>query len=80
MQTTRGGQPLPEITVVRRQLERFDHPSVSPDTIERHCSHLSSLASQLRRMGMDEQDVAVHVLSIFRQFERTLSETVRGAA
>jgi hypothetical protein len=31
-------------------------------------------------MGMDEQDVAVHVLSIFRQFERTLSETVRGAA
>jgi hypothetical protein len=79
MQTSHARQTLPEMTVVRRQLERIGHKSVDATTIERHCSHLSTLATRLRVMGMDERDVAVHVLGIFRQYERALTETIKGA-
>ena len=57
-------------------MERLGRSRVDRDRLVRHYDNLASLSDKLRRLGMPEDDVAVHVLGIFGEFERIATHTM----
>jgi hypothetical protein len=44
------------------------------DNLKRHYEHLEALAGSLRKLGMDDHDIAAHVVQIFSEYEHELMQ------
>lgn len=68
------GQALAERNSLEMRINGAENDHVLKENIDKHREHLNRLASNLRDVGMDQQEISGHVLIIFRQYERLLLE------
>lgn len=59
---------------------RMDNQKVVPqihESFKQHYENLTRLATDLQKLGMDQQQIDEHVSEIFKEYERELAANIR---
>lgn len=63
--------------VIEDRLEKELMPISVRQSLEQHHEHLCHLADDLRKLGMDQQQIDEHVVEIFREYEGELEANIK---
>jgi uncharacterized protein YeeX (DUF496 family) len=67
------------LSVIKQKLDAAEGTSAIRENVKRHYEHLENLAANLRKLGMDEQDVSAEILLVFKQYEKALTDYMHAA-
>jgi len=67
------------LAAIKEKLDAAEGGDAVRENVKRHYEHLENLAANLRKLGMDEQDVSAEILLVFKQYEQALTDYMRAA-
>ena len=79
MHATKPADDRRALAEVKRRLETADGGLAMRESFRRHYENLARLADDLRKLGMDEHEIDVNVMEIFREYERELGRSIEKA-
>ncbi|NNE82414.1 MAG: hypothetical protein HKN28_00425 [Alphaproteobacteria bacterium] len=64
------------LVVIKERMEDQDMPPKVRDNVRRHYENLLRLAGDLQNLGMGQEQIAEHVIEIFKEYERELASNI----
>ena len=67
------------LAAIKQKLDAAEGGPTVQENVKRHYENLEKLAANLRKLGMDEQNVSAEILLVFKQYEQALTDYMRAA-
>lgn len=71
--------PMSEVAAacsLKEKSQDESFPVQARENIKRHCDDLTRLADNLRKLGIDQEEIDGHVIEIFKGYERELLASI----